>query len=363
MPNPLLHTPPSTQHRRVLALFATGGTIAGIAQDTQSHVQYQAAALPVTALLDAVPALQHLPAEIRAEQLLAKDSKDLDPEDWLRIAQAVDQALLEPDVAGVVITHGTDTLEETAWFLHRTLRPSRKPVVLVSAMRPATALGADGPQNLLDACCVALSQVTGVVCVAAGEVHRAETVQKLQPYRIPAFGSGECGPMAWVEEGRIAWPAYAAGAIHNSATATTIGATSNDTAGSLVSRGRYNGLLNPGLQTPPPAVAWITSHAGFDARLVQALQAAGFAGVVVAGTGNASLHHALETALDAVAASGMATAITSRCAQGHIVVPAPSRHRHWALPAAKARIELLMELWLRNATQHTAGPALAYNNC
>lgn len=350
MPNQPLHAPPSAQHHQVLALFATGGTIAGVAQDTHSHVQYQAAALPVTALLDAVPALQHLPAQIRAEQLLAKDSKDLDPEDWLRIARAVDKALQEAQVAGVVITHGTDTLEETAWFLHRTLRPSPKPVVLVSAMRPATALGADGPQNLLDACCVALSQVTGVVCVAAGEVHRAEAVQKLQPYRIPAFGSGEGGPMAWVEEGRIAWPAYA-GAIDNAA----VGATSNDTAGSLVSRGRYHGLLNASLQTPAPAVAWITSHAGFDARQIQALQAAGFDGVVVAGTGNASLHHALEAALDAVTDAGMATAITSRCAQGHVVVPslAQLRHRLWALPAAKARIELLMELWLRNATQHT----------
>lgn len=349
MSQPPLPMQANPSPRPVLQIFATGGTIAGVAHDARNAVHYQAATLPVTALLQAVPALEHLGADIRAKPLLAKDSKDLDPSDWLCLARAVDQALQEPHIAGIVITHGTDTLEETAWFLHRTLRPSPKPVVLVSAMRPANALGADGPQNLLDACCVALSELGGVVCVAAGEVHRAETVQKQQPYRIPAFGSGSSGPLAWVEEGRVV-PAAPASAQNKHHGHTGDGAQAATT---LMARGKYHALLSMPTEAPVPAIAWITSHAGFDARQVQALHAAGFDGVLVAGTGNASLHHALETALNEAAQAGLAIAITSRCTQGTVVAPVPlqSRHRLLPLPAAKARLELLMELWLPNTTQ------------
>lgn len=347
MPDSSLNAPTSARPP-VLQLFATGGTIAGVASNSHSSVHYQAAALPVTALLEAVPALQQLPARIRAEQLLAKDSKDLEPEDWLTIARAVQNALQDPEVVGIVITHGTDTLEETAWFLHRSLPPSPKPVVLVSAMRPATALGADGPQNLWDACCAALSEISGVVCVAAGTVHSAELVQKQQPYRIPAFSSGEAGPLAWVEEGRVVWAAQAGFTAAQRLSPNT----SND-ATDLMSRGHYQALLSSAQLPPAPSVAWVTSHAGFEAKQIEALQAVGFDGVLVAGTGNASLHHRLQAALDVAADAGMAVAITSRCSQGHIVLPsnAPSHHRFWPLPAAKARLELLMELWLRNKTQ------------
>lgn len=351
MSHPPLQMQSHTTAIPMLQIFATGGTIAGVASDAHNAVHYQAAALPVTQLLQAVPALQQLAAEVRAEQLFAKDSKDLDPADWLCLARAVDQALQEPRMAGIVITHGTDTLEETAWWLHRTLRPSPKPVVLVSAMRPANALGADGPQNLWDACCVALSELTGVVCVAAGEVHRAETVQKQQPYRIPAFGSGSSGPLAWVEEGRVV-PAAPAPAV-NKLQCPADDAIQTQAATDLMARGKYHGLLGMPVDAPVPAIAWITSHAGFDARQVQALQAAGFDGVLVAGTGNASLHHALEAALEEAIQAGLAIALTSRCTQGTLVAPASQqlRHRLLPLPAAKARLELLMELWHRNTTQ------------
>ena len=107
-------------------------------------VGYTAAQLSIEDLLAAVPALKG--RRLEALQVAQLDSKDMDFATWQRLAAAVQQHLARPEVAGVVITHGTDTLEETAYFLHRVLAPS-KPVVLTAAMRPATALAPDGPQK------------------------------------------------------------------------------------------------------------------------------------------------------------------------------------------------------------------------
>lgn len=340
-----------------LRILATGGTIAGQAASASDHVGYQAAVLPVQQLLDAVPALQQLPAQLHAEQILQKDSKDLDAGDWLRIAQATAAALAQPQVQGVVLTHGTDTLEETAWFLHRCLPAVGKPVVLVSAMRPAGALGADGPQNLFDACVLALSAAqiglvrAGAGCqvltVAAGRVFDALTVQKVQPYHVPAFSAGEAGPLAWVEQGqvRLARAPCSPGPGQDEPWAEGPWAP-----------GHYQALLRAAAQTPPPAVAWLSSHAGFDARQVQALVAAGFEGLLVAGTGNATLHHALHAALcEAQREAGVAVAVTSRCNAGAVVPgPAPT----WPLlplPPAKARLELQLQLWLQRIPFSAAG--------
>ena len=118
--------------------------------------------------------------------------------------------LARPEVAAIIVTHGTDTLEETAYFLQRVLAPA-KPVVLTAAMRPATSRLADGPQNLADAVAVATAPgARGVVVVVAGTVHSALDVRKVHPYRLDAFGSGDAGPIARVEEGRLRsfrpWP-------------------------------------------------------------------------------------------------------------------------------------------------------------
>ncbi|MDO4724746.1 MAG: asparaginase, partial [Comamonadaceae bacterium] len=292
--------------------------------------------------------------QLHAEQILQKDSKDLDAGDWLHIAQATAAALAQPQVQGVVLTHGTDTLEETAWFLHRCLPAVGKPVVLVSAMRPAGALGADGPQNLYDACALALSAVQAglvragagcqVLTVAAGCVFDALTVQKVQPYHVPAFSAGAAGPLAWVEQGQVR-PARAwcpAGPLPGG----------NQGAGlwaELWAPGHYQALLQAdATRTPPPAVAWLSSHAGFEARQVRALVAAGFDGLLVAGTGNGTLHHGLHAALrEAQREAGVAVAVTSRCTAAAVVPgPAPA----WPLlplPPAKARLELQLQLWLQ----------------
>ena len=154
-----------------VVILATGGTIAGRADDAADNVGYRSASLGVAALLAAVPPLRALPLE--AEQLAQVDSKDMDFAVWQRLAQRAAFHLARSEVAGVVVTHGTDTLEETAYFLHRVLAPA-KPLVLTAAMRPATSLQADGPQNLLDAVTRARTAgARGVLAVAAGTVHGA----------------------------------------------------------------------------------------------------------------------------------------------------------------------------------------------
>ena len=305
---------PSTTARQVVIL-GTGGTIAGTADDPLDNVGYTAAQRGVAQLLAAVPALAG--QDLLAEQVAQVDSKDMDATVWLALARRCAAHLARPEVAGVVVTHGTDTLEETAWFLHRVLAPG-KPLVLTAAMRPATALLADGPQNLLDAVTVAHSEgVRGVVAVLAGRVHAAARLRKVHPYRVEAFSSGEAGPLALVEEGQLRtfqpWPP-----------ATTP-------------------LELPAVD--PSAWPWVEvllSHAGARPDAVRALCAAGVRGLVVATTGNGTVHGALETALAEAERGGVAVWRATRCADGAIVGAAAGPAA--AMSPWQARIELQLRL-------------------
>ncbi|HSI47878.1 MAG TPA: asparaginase [Ideonella sp.] len=303
---------------RHVVLLGTGGTIAGQAGRADDNVGYTAGQIGVAQLLAAVPALSHF--SLQAEQLVQLDSKDMTHAVWQQLALAVERHLARPDVAGIVITHGTDTLEETAWFLQRTLAPT-KPVVLTAAMRPATALLADGPQNLLDAVAVATTPgVRGVLAVLAGRVHGALDVRKWHGYRVDAFSSGDAGPLALVEEGTLKplrpWPVDEA--------------------------------LPTRWQAPVaewPRVEIVASHAGSDGTLVEALIALGCRGLVVQGTGNGTVHQSLELALRKAIAQGVAVLRTSRCLGGGVVgAPADALPSAAQLTPAKARVELLLRL-------------------
>jgi L-asparaginase len=302
-------------------ILGTGGTIAGTAADPGDNVGYTAGQLGVAQLVQAVPALAGQPLE--AEQVAQLDSKDMDHATWLQLARRVAHHLARPEVQGVVVTHGTDTLEETAYFLQRVLAP-RKPVAITAAMRPATALLADGPQNLLDAVAVARCEgAQGVVAVLNGEVLGAEDVRKLHTYRVQAFGAGDAGPVAALEEGQVrafrAWPAGAAVGLERL----------------------------PADPAQWPRVVLLVSHAGMTAALagalVDALCAQGVQGIVVAGTGNGTVHRELLAALQRAQQRGLTVWRASRCAQGAVVGEAalPSAG---ALSAVKARIELMLRL-------------------
>ncbi|MFT3822081.1 MAG: asparaginase [Rubrivivax sp.] len=305
-----------------LLVLGTGGTIAGRAATAADNLGYQSAQLGVQELLQGLPALEGL--RLESEQLAQLDSKDMDHATWLRLLQAVHRHLARPELRGIVVTHGTDTLEETAWLLQRVLAP-RKPVALTAAMRPATSLQADGPQNLADALLVAAEPgAAGVLAVLAGSVHGAADVRKLHTWRLDAFGSGDAGAIARVQHGRLRrsrdWPAGEA----------------------------------LGLQRLPSDVArwpWVeivTSHAGAGAAAVDALVAAGVQGLVVAGTGNGTVHQALAEGLARAQARGVAVRVVSRCAAGPVVaVPQQPWAVYESLGPAQARIELMLELMAR----------------
>ncbi|MEY4583610.1 MAG: hypothetical protein RJB10_107 [Pseudomonadota bacterium] len=198
-----------------IVVLGTGGTIAGKSASATDNVDYKASEVGVEALLAAIPALadsngkaSYAGCELVCEQVAQVDSKDMTFEVWQRLLARCTHWLAQPQVQGIVITHGTDTLEETAFFLHSVLEVNQllaKPVVLTCAMRPSTAVAPDGPQNLLDALAVASSdQINQVVAVCASTIHSAVDVQKVHNYRLDAFSSGDAGVLGYVKEGKLA---------------------------------------------------------------------------------------------------------------------------------------------------------------
>ncbi|WP_411881144.1 asparaginase [Polaromonas sp. YR568] len=308
-----------------IVILGTGGTIAGRAASASDNIGYTAAQVGVEELLAAIPALAQA-GTVLTEQVAQLDSKDMTFAVWARLAARVSHYLAQPDIQGIVITHGTDTLEETAFFLQALLAPA-KPVVLTCAMRPATALVPDGPQNLLDAVAVARHVgAQGVVAVCAGVIHGAADVQKVHTYRLDPFSSGDAGPTGYVEEGKLRlvrnWPQSQS----DRAPAAKIIAS----------------LAGPGAV---PRVEIIMNHAGAGGAIVQALRAQGIQGLVVAGTGNGSLHKELEAALLAAQAAGVKVIRASRCFSGRVLsTPADTIPDSQGLSAVKARISLILQL-------------------
>ena len=313
--------------RQKIVVLGTGGTIAGTSAQPGDNIGYTAAQVGVEQLLGAVPGLEQAAggARLLAEQVAQIDSKDMDMSVWQALALRCAALLQDPEVQGVVITHGTDTLEETAWFLHQVLDTRAKPVVLTCAMRPASALTPDGPQNLLDAVAVAATPgARGVVSVAAGEVHGARHAQKVHPYRVNAFSSGDAGPLGWVEEGHVRlaqnWPpaldAKAPIAIEKIANAAVW-----------------------------PRVEIILNHAGASGAMVDALVRDGVQGLVVACTGNGTVHHALEAALIKAQDVGVRVVRSTRCPEGQVLPkPGDALPDSQGLSPVKARITLMLDL-------------------
>jgi len=319
-----------------LVFLGTGGTIAGTATDTADNVGYTAAQVGVDRLLGAISGLRHALGDcaLESEQVVQIDSKDMGWRQWCALAQRAQHHLARPDVAAVVVTHGTDTLEETAFFLSRVLDAQllrEKAVVLTCAMRPASSSAPDGPQNMLDAVAVARSEsALGVLAVCAGTIHSARDVQKVHPYRLNAFDSGEAGPLGFVEEGRVRW-------VHP---CPVVGAPVSSPSVQRISSVVW------------PRVEIVMNYVGATGATVRALCWVPAAdeppvrGLVVAGTGNGTVHEDLLLALREAQALGLAVVRATRCAQG-CVVPSSALGElpdSQGLSPVKARIELALEL-------------------
>ena len=316
-----------------IVVLGTGGTIAGESNSENEGLAYQAAQRSIHELMRAVAGKsQVLPNALNGfqfdtEQVSQIDSKDMDFDIWYQLAMRCDHWLSQADVHSVVITHGTDTLEETAYFLSQVIQ-HHKPIVLTCAMRPANFKDADGPQNMRDALNAA-SQMEGqgVWLVAAGEIHHSQFVQKVHPTRLNAFDSGEWGPVAEMHDDQIHWR-----------------------QGALESCPKHQ--LNAGMtiHALPSPMAWpwveiITNHVHATAKHVEVLVDAGVDGLVVAGTGNGSICRVSKEALLKAQTRGVEICLASRCNQGPVVqTPNHAFEIAKELNPAKARVALILNI-------------------
>lgn len=332
-----------------LLVLGMGGTIAGRSQVPGDNVGYRAGEVAVEALLpSATSELARLHGcQIETLQIAQIDSKDMDHAVWSALADAVLAAYSDPAVVGIVITHGTDTLEETAFFLAQLCQPP-KPVVLTCAMRPATSSSPDGPQNVLDAVCVAMdNDAVGVWVVANGAVHTAATLMKVHPYRTDAFSSGEAGPVAVVEEGRVRWFRSGCALPVPTGRSSGVNGAAPLTASVVEARRFLVALRSKGL----PRVECLDSHAGVTSAAVDAWLAASsrhdpLRGLVLVCTGNGTFHRNLVEPLRRAEAAGIKIWRSTRCTQGQIVLGSTSVN--WPLATAldpvKARIALALAI-------------------
>jgi len=308
-----------------ILVLATGGSIAGTAGDQGETVRYVSAQRGVDELLSglAVP----VGLKMEARQLVQVDSKDMSFAIWRQLALSIAQALKHPDVKGIVITHGTDTLEETAYFLHHVLQ-AHKPVVLTAAMRPATALGADGPVNLVDAMTLAgIDGAHGVMCVMNGRIFGAEDIRKSHTYRLDAFAAGEAGALGALEAGQVrqwrAWPE----ATHKAVQPEDL----------------------PEDEGQWPWVEVVFSCVGTTGAAVDALVKQGVRGIVVAATGNGTVHEGLLPSLKKAQQQGVLVVRAARVGDGVILGDDPDGIARAAnVSPVKARVQLILELLSRH---------------
>lgn len=285
--------------RKRIHILAMGGTIAGAAGDSAATTGYQAGAVGVEELLAAVPQVREV-AEVSGEQLASIDSKDITAAEQIKLAKRVRELLLSGDTDGIVITHGTDTLEESAYLLDL-LHFADKPVVLTGAMRPATALSADGPLNLLDAVRVAASDDArdrGVLVVLNNDIHSARLVTKLSTTAVETFQSPSGGAVGAVNDGEVVF--YHSADSHHLPQAL-------NASEQMTSRQDL------------PYVPILYGHSDDDGRLVQMVLKNGAEGIVYAGMGNGSIPERVEQELAAALQAGVPVIRASTCVYGMVV--------------------------------------------
>ena len=278
-----------------IRVLATGGTIAG-AQASATDYGYKSGAYDVNSLLKAVPNLDKL-GVMTGEQVANIGSQDMNDEIWLKLAKRVNESLASPDVDGVLITHGTDTLEETSYFLTLVVK-SDKPVVMVGSMRPATAISADGPGNIYNGVAIAAdprAKGKGTLVCLNDEFHYARNVVKTDTTTVQTFKSVNRGPAGLVHTGKISW---------------------------FEPMDKKFGKATPfsvdGLEKLP-RVDVIYAHANMSADLIDAAVKNGAKGLVVAGVGDGNMTTPALEALKRAAKGGIVVVRSTRLPEGIVL--------------------------------------------
>ena len=278
-----------------IVVLATGGTIAGTQADPMK-AGYRSGTVRVGDLIRAVPRISGL-ADVTGEQFSNIGSRNMGDRIWLKLAGRVNSLLKRGDVGGIVITHGTDTMEETAWFLNLVVK-SGKPVVMTGAMRPSTAIGADGPANLFNAVAVAAHPDAGgrgVLVALNDEIHFAREVEKRDSTRPDAFESRNRGLAGAAGTGVVRFFGRPA-APH--------------TAASEFSVGGAHAL---------PRVDIVYSHANMRRDFIDCAVEKGAAGIVLAGVGAGNAADPALAALSDATRKGVAVVRSSRTGGGIVM--------------------------------------------
>jgi L-asparaginase len=277
-----------------VVVLATGGTIAGAAaSDVQAG--YSSGQVGVEQLLAAVPQAKKL-AHLSGEQISNIGSQDMNDEVWIKLATRINALMTKPDVSGVVITHGTDTIEETAYFLNLVVK-SRKPVVLTASMRPSTALSADGPLNFYNAVAVAASPQAngrGVLVTVNDWIHGASSLTKTSTTAVQTFLSPISGLIGTVAYGDIEWYRGPVG------------------------KNTQESEFSVDANTVLPRVDIIMATENMDGALINAAIAAGAKGIVIAGVGNGNMTKPALEALEAAAKKGVVCVRSTRVTTGQV---------------------------------------------
>ena len=307
-------------------ILATGGTIAGTGSSA-TGTSYTAGQVAIGALLDAVPEIKDI-ANVTGEQIVRIGSQDMNDEVWLTLAKKINELLKRPDIDGIVITHGTDTMEETAYFLNLTVK-SDKLVVLVGAMRPSTALSADGPLNLYNAVVTAGASESvgrGVMIVMNGSILGAHAATKMNTINVQAFQAPNSGALGYVFNGKVHYN------------------QSTDKLHTLQS------VFDVTHLDKLPKVGIVYSYSNVEPEALDALITNSYQGIVHAGVGNGNIHKNLFDKLVNASKQGILVVRSSRVPTGPTTLDAEVDDAKYGFVASqelnpqKARILLMLAL-------------------
>ena len=311
-------------------ILATGGTIAGTGTSATS-TNYTAGQVAISTLLDAVPGLNDI-ANVTGEQIVKIGSQDMNDAVWLTLAKKINELLKRSDIDGIVITHGTDTMEETAYFLNLTVR-SNKPVVLVGAMRPSTALSADGPLNIYNAVVTAGAKESigkGVLVAMNGLILGAESVQKMNTIDVQTFQAPNSGALGYIFNGK---------AYYNQAP---------------LKRHTLQSVFDVTYLESLPKVGIVYSYSNIEADMGTPLLENGYKGIIHAGVGNGNIHKNIFPVLIDARKKGILVVRSSRVPTGPTTLDAEVDDAQYQFVASqelnpqKARVLLMLALTKTN---------------
>lgn len=309
---------------KTIAIVATGGTIAGTGQQGKT-VAYQAGEMDVSEVIASIPSIQDV-AHIEAHQLMNVDSNEMNPEKWIKLSNYINEIVQDEHIDGVVVTHGTDTLDETAYFLTLTLN-TVKPVVITGAMRPATATSADGPYNLYQAVCLATSDYAccqGVMGLFSNTIYSGRDIQKVNNYKIDAFDQKAFGCLGYMQDDDVYFFSRT---------------FKKHTVASIFSKEKLTAL-------PKVGIAYF--YGGADAQILYDM-AQSHQGIIVVGSGNGNYNQEWLKAINDLTNKGIVFVRSSRVSHGIVFDDMIFDPHQYCIPAntlsaQKARVLLMLAL-------------------